>query len=64
MTMVSHICRIDFPALYYTFLAISTSLEIDDAVVILLFAVNMASFGNVNVDEAEWIGMKHIIILL
>jgi hypothetical protein len=45
-------------------LAIFTSLEIDDAVVILFFAVNMASFSNANADEAEWIGMKYNIILL
>jgi hypothetical protein len=58
-----YICGIDFPALFYIFLAIFTSLEIDDAVVILFFTVNMASFSNANADEAEWIGMKHIILL-
>ena len=61
---VSHgnfICGIYFPALFYIFLAIFTSIEIDDALVILLFAVNMASFGNVNIDEAEWIGMKDLL---
>ena len=35
----------------YIFLARFTSLKIDDAVVCLLFDVNMVLFGDLNVDE-------------
>ena len=66
-------CGIDIPALFfYIFLAGFTSLKIDGAVVCFSLAVNMTSYGNVNVDEFssifffyvqnEMLCTKHIIV--
>ena len=49
---VHYISRINFPALlFFIFLARFISVKIDGTVVSLSFAVNMARFGNINLDE-------------
>ena len=48
---VHYISRIDFPAFFFIFLARFISVKIDGTVVSLSFAVNMARFGSINLDE-------------